>query len=102
MARRLHTLTCLFRSVMNCEVNTTTTLERVVTAWPAADHILSSSEEKFSVRGQFMEPEGPAMLGLNMLKGSLAGLSDPHSILLSQSVARNLFVTDDPMGQLLK
>ena len=77
-------------------------LKRVVTVWPAGDHIVSSVNEKFSLRGQFMEPIGPEMFTLNMLHGTLDGLLDPHSILLSRSAAAILFGSDDPINKVLK
>lgn len=77
-------------------------LKRVVTVWPAGNHILSSADKKFSQRGQFMEPDGPEMFSLNMRQGSINGLHDRQAILLSQSAATILFGDENPMGKLLQ
>jgi putative ABC transport system permease protein len=65
-------------------------------------HTLGNSDNKFTTYGSFMEPEGPEMLSLQMLKGSWAGLGDPSSILLSESMAQKLFKDGDPIGHMVK
>lgn len=52
--------------------------------------------------GTFMDPAVTEMLRLKMIKGTRDGLKDPHSILLSASVAKAIFGNDDPMDKLLK
>ena len=55
-------------------------------------------EKKMPARGLYMDADGPDMLTLKMLKGSRSGLAgDPHSILLSASVARALFGDGEPI-----
>lgn len=76
--------------------------KNVVMAWPIGDHIISTEENNLSMRGHFMEAPGPEMFSLNMIQGSLSGLKDPHSILLSQSAAIVLFGNDSPIDKLLK
>ena len=49
-----------------------------------------------------MEPDGPTMFSLQMVKGSLAGLKDPYSILLSESVANSVFGAEDPINKTIK
>ncbi|MES2111561.1 MAG: ABC transporter permease [Bacteroidota bacterium] len=67
------------------------------------DHIVSSGEAKFTQSGAFMQPEAPDMFTLDMKKGSnRSALTDPHSIILSQSLAEKLFGDTDPVGKLLK
>jgi len=67
------------------------------------DHIVSSGEAKFTQSGAFMQPEAPDMFSLGMIKGSShSALTDPHSIILSQSLAEKLFGDTDPVGKLLK
>ncbi|GAB2563597.1 ABC transporter permease [Spirosoma areae] len=64
--------------------------------------ILSVGDRKFVKGGRFMEPAAPEMLTLTMLKGTWAGLKDPNSILLSESVAKSFFDDTDPIGKLMK
>lgn len=66
------------------------------------EHALAFSEKIITQSGNFMEREAPYMLSLNMLMGSRDGLQDPHSILLSASLANTLFGTNDPMNQVIR
>lgn len=65
------------------------------------DYILTAGEKKLSKTGNYIDPDGPEMLSLKMLKGSLSGLKDPHSIMLSASSARALFTEADPIGRVV-
>ncbi|QIP12909.1 FtsX-like permease family protein [Spirosoma aureum] len=64
--------------------------------------ILSVGEKKFTKLGNYAEPEIAEMLSLKMVRGTRAGLKDPSSILLSESVAKAFFGESDPIGKLLK
>ncbi len=66
------------------------------------DHILATGEKKITIGGAYMEPSITEMMNLKMLKGTHAGLNDPHSILISDETANILFGKTDPMGQLIK
>jgi putative ABC transport system permease protein len=67
-----------------------------------SDHVLATGEKKITIPGAYMEPSITEMLNLKMLKGTHAGLSDAHSILISDETARILFGYADPMGKLIK
>ncbi len=73
----------------------------IITATPADDYSLSFNDKKISQHGIFIEDAAPEMFTLKMLKGNWNGLKDPHSILLSASVASSLFGGDDPMGKIV-
>ncbi|WP_174260189.1 ABC transporter permease [Spirosoma endbachense] len=64
--------------------------------------ILAVGEKKFTKLGNYAEPEIADMLSLRMVRGTRAGLKDPSSILLSESVAKAFFGESDPVGKLLK
>jgi len=49
-----------------------------------------------------METDAPKMLSLTMLAGSREGFKAHSSILLSQSTAKAIFGSDDPMGKIVK
>jgi putative ABC transport system permease protein len=66
------------------------------------EHILSYKDKKFRKKGSYMGPDAPDMLSLNMLKGTAKGLLDPHSILLSESVAKALFGDEDPINKVIR
>ena len=73
--------------------------EYVVMADWTYDHILANEKTRLIQTGNFMDVEAPHLLSLDMIKGSRDGLQDPHSILLSKSIAQSLFGEEDPMGQ---
>lgn len=78
-------------------------LKAVVLSTRTEDHIISSGEEKFTQSGRYMQPETPDMFSLTMLEGSnRSALTDPHSVILSASLAKTLFGDSDPMDKLLK
>ena len=66
------------------------------------NHILSFGEKNFTRTGNYLDPQAPEMLTLKMLRGVRSGLSDPSSILLSESVARTYFGNDNPIGKIMK
>lgn len=65
-------------------------------------HNISSGDKKFSQQGYFMEAGAPEMLSLRMLSGSLDGLKDPASIMLSATLARSLFGNDNAMDKIVR
>src|SRR4030095_16425009 len=65
-------------------------------------HILAVGDKKISKDGMWVEPNFPSMFSLNMTKGSISGLNDPSSILLSASVAEALFGKTDPINKIVK
>ncbi len=73
----------------------------VMSSW-TYEHILAYGDKKFTKQGNYLSPNAPDMLSLNMLKGTPTGLKDPSSILLSESVATALFGDNDPMGKIVK
>jgi putative ABC transport system permease protein len=72
----------------------------VMTAW-TEKHILTSGDKKINYSGSFVGSEGPDMLSLQMLKGTREGLVGPSSMLISASVAKALFGSDDPMEKVI-
>ncbi|TRX56307.1 FtsX-like permease family protein [Fulvivirga sp. M361] len=73
----------------------------VMSSFPVSS-ILSHDEKTFVATGDFMEPEAPELLSLEMLHGTRDGLQDPTSILLSSSTAKKFFGDNDPIGEMLK
>lgn len=64
--------------------------------------VLAADEHKFTLTGHFIEEDGPVLLGLKMKYGQANGLKDPYSIMISESVAVNLFGDKDPIGRMVK
>ncbi|MCX6217553.1 ABC transporter permease [Spirosoma sp.] len=73
----------------------------VLSSW-TEEHILSFSDKKYWKTGNYIEPQAPDMLSLTMIKGTRAGLKEPYSIMISESVASALFGTTEPIGKLMK
>lgn len=74
---------------------------RVVRSSWSREHILAYGDKKVTRLGNYLEPQAPDMLGLEMVRGSRAGLAEPASILLAQSVAQALFGQSNPMGKIV-
>lgn len=73
----------------------------VMSSW-TSEHILAAGENKVTVQGNFLSPEAPEMLTVNMLKGTRNGLKDPSSVMLSESAARILFGDADAIHKTIK
>lgn len=73
----------------------------VMSSWPG-DHILTHGEKRLIKKGSFMDVEAPQLLSLTMLSGTLDGLKEPGSILLSASTAKAFFGELDPMGKVME
>jgi ABC-type antimicrobial peptide transport system permease subunit len=64
---------------------------------------ITVGEKMFNQSGMYWEPEVIDMLSLNLVHGSPElALKDPHSILLTQSVAEAYFGDTDPVGQTMR
>ena len=66
------------------------------------DAILSSGDKKFSRTGMYTEPDFPEMMTVKMLSGVRSGLTDIHSALISQSLAKALFGVENPIGKIVR
>ena len=64
--------------------------------------VLSYNNNHISKGGIYFESDAPEMLSLNMIKGTRAGLNDPYSIMLSESVAKSIFGKNDALNKTLK
>jgi ABC-type antimicrobial peptide transport system permease subunit len=73
----------------------------VLSSW-TNPHLLSFKDKNISMPGNFMEPDAPEMLTLKMTKGVRSALTDPSSILLSESVSKAIFGSVNPLNKILK
>ncbi|MCF6406361.1 ABC transporter permease [Chitinophaga filiformis] len=64
--------------------------------------VLSFGDKKLRKIGKFMEPDGPALMDIKMLRGSQDALKDPSSVLLSASTAAAYFGNEDPMDNTMR
>ncbi|SNR55609.1 ABC-type antimicrobial peptide transport system, permease component [Maribacter sedimenticola] len=63
------------------------------------DHYLKYGEKSISRPGNYMQPNGPELFGLEIIKGEKDGLREINSIMLSASTADALFGNEDPIGK---
>lgn len=68
----------------------------------AGTYNITAGDKKVSTRGMFMEPDGPAMLSLEMIQGAHNALVDPSAVLISESFAKLLFGDKDAVGQVIR
>ncbi|MFN8348346.1 MAG: permease prefix domain 2-containing transporter [Spirosomataceae bacterium] len=73
----------------------------VISGFPG-QHLLSFGEKKIKQSGNYMDSEVTEMLSLKMVKGTRAGLQEPNSVLLSESVSKVIFGDADPMDKIIK
>jgi putative ABC transport system permease protein len=66
------------------------------------DHILSTNNKQLTWQGVYLDAEAPRMFSLKLINGSEDGLQDPHSVLLSSTVAKAFFGDSDPVNQVIK
>lgn len=66
------------------------------------DHYLKYGETSISRPGNYMQRMGPDLLGLEILKGEKDGLREINSIMLSESTAKALFGSEDPIGKTIR
>jgi putative ABC transport system permease protein len=74
----------------------------VVTVYGPAQQPLSVGDTRLKASGAYVDPEITDMLSLDMLRGDRNALRDQSAIILSASVAKNLFGTADPIGKIVK
>jgi putative ABC transport system permease protein len=63
------------------------------------NHFINHGEDRFTKEGMFVEPNFVQLISLKMIRGSADALKDPHSIILSQSLAKVIFGNEDPIGK---
>lgn len=73
----------------------------IQSSWTSG-HILTYGDKRLTKVGNFFEPPIAEMLDLKMVKGTRAGLKEPYSILLSESVAKSYFGSEDPMNKTIR
>ncbi|RYD71085.1 MAG: ABC transporter permease, partial [Sphingobacteriales bacterium] len=70
-------------------------------SWEGSN-ILSAADKHLGTGGIFMDVDGPKILSLNMLAGTLNGLANPNSILISASTAKAFFGNENAMNKTMK
>jgi putative ABC transport system permease protein len=64
--------------------------------------VIAHDDLKFRQTGVFLQEDGPEVLSLDMIYGTVQGLKETRSILLSNSLSKKLFGDKSPVGQTVK
>jgi putative ABC transport system permease protein len=70
-------------------------------SWPTGS-LLAFGDKKLNATGRLVQPEFTKMFSLQMIEGSGDGLSDPTTLLLSQSMATALFGKNRATGNVVR
>ena len=76
--------------------------KHVSLVWWPTNYNLRVGENNFSKTGQFIDKAVIDMFSLKMLRGSTESLNDPQAIIISESMAKELFGDRDPINQFVK
>lgn len=76
--------------------------DKIILAFWEQNLIVSHDDTKLTTNGNFMENDVIRLFSLNMLKGTDDALSEPGSIIISETLSKKLFGKKDPMGNLMK
>ncbi len=70
----------------------------VMSSWNNSVY-LKVGDKSISRSGNFMQDDGPSLLDLEMIKGDHNALKEVNSIMLSKTLAKDLFGDEDPIGK---
>ncbi|NKI31318.1 ABC transporter permease [Croceivirga thetidis] len=73
----------------------------VMCSWTQSSYV-KYKENSISRTGNYMQPNGPELLGLEIIKGVKNGLDEINSIMISESMADAFFGVENPIGKVLK
>ena len=76
--------------------------KHVSLVWWPTNYNLRVGENNFSKTGQFIDKGVIDMFSLKMLRGTPESLNDPQAIIISESMAKELFGDKDPINQFVK
>lgn len=68
----------------------------------STEHALAVGTNKFLEEGRFVEANAIDIFGLDMQLGAQSALTDPRSIVLSNTFAETLFGEENPMGKMVQ
>jgi ABC-type antimicrobial peptide transport system permease subunit len=66
------------------------------------EKILAVNDAKIASRGLYADNNAPQLFSFKMIQGAQTGLSETHSILISESLSKILFDKQDPMNRVIR
>ena len=75
--------------------------KHVALVFGPAPESFSVGNTRLKATGTYADPEITDLLALDMVRGDRKALGDPSAIILSATLAKNLFGTGDPVGNIL-
>ena len=65
-------------------------------------HVLAVGEKKIMAKGMWVDSDFPSMFTARMLAGNINGLNDPSAVLITASLAKTLFGSEDAVNKVIK
>uniref|UniRef100_UPI00404A4757 ABC transporter permease n=1 Tax=Fulvivirga sp. TaxID=1931237 RepID=UPI00404A4757 len=66
------------------------------------ERLFSYTDDHYIANGYYTQPEGPEMLGLEMVAGTYDALNKLTTVILSESLADKMFGDKDPIGEIVR
>lgn len=76
--------------------------DQIATIWNQGNMTLNIKNQKFTKTGNYIGADVIDMLSLEMIQGSKQSLTDPHSIIISETTAKTIFGNANPINQAMK
>jgi ABC-type antimicrobial peptide transport system permease subunit len=73
----------------------------IMSSWTQSRY-LKYGDINININGNFMQEGAPEMLNLEIISGVKNGIDDQKSIMISESTAKSLFKSENPIGKILK
>ncbi|MEM8845801.1 MAG: ABC transporter permease [Bacteroidota bacterium] len=73
----------------------------MMSSWTQTSYV-KYREKSLSRTGNYMQPNAPELLNLEITKGDKNGLQEINSIMISESLAEAIFGQEEPVGKVLK
>ncbi|HZY80663.1 MAG TPA: ABC transporter permease [Cyclobacteriaceae bacterium] len=69
--------------------------------WPQ-EYPVTATDRKFIERGFFMQPDGAEIFSFDMTYGTRKALTEPNTIVVSESLSKKLFGDKDPINEIVR
>lgn len=77
-------------------------IKRITICEWTRQYSVTIGDKKFLELGTFMRPESAEMFSLDMIHGTRTTLTEPNTIMISQSLSEKLFGDGDPVNQVVR